>query len=57
MTLESLIHQYVLEKKEKPSNANDLLVFLKRGYIQGDLSFLDYRKLIQELEQRGAKKV
>ncbi len=42
------------EKKHKPSSANDLLDFLKRGYIQGKLSFVDYRKLIQELEQRGA---
>jgi len=54
LTLEVLIQQYIAEKEQKPASANDLLDFLKRGYIQGKLSFVEYRKLIQELDQRGA---
>ncbi|WP_102346463.1 YppF family protein [Bacillus sp. Marseille-P3661] len=54
MTLETLIKQYVEVKKDHPTNVNDLLDFLKRGYIQGTLSFAEYRRLMHELEQRGA---
>lgn len=54
MTLEVLIQKFMEEKEHKPTSANDLLDFLKRGYIQGKLSFVEYRKLIQELDQRGA---
>ena len=54
MTLEVLIQQFMEEKEHKPSSANDLLDFLKRGYIQGKLSFVEYRKLIQELDKHGA---
>jgi hypothetical protein len=54
LTIEALIQKFVEEKEHKPTSANDLLDFLKRGYIQGKLSFVEYRKLIQELDRRGA---
>jgi hypothetical protein len=56
MLLEDLINQFVLMKKEKPSNVNDLLDFIQRGYVQGELSIMEYRRLFLELHTRGAEK-
>ncbi len=35
-------------------NANELLDFAKRVYIQNEISICDYRNLVRELESLGA---
>ncbi|WLR52965.1 YppF family protein [Bacillus tianshenii] len=54
MTLEHVIHSYMKEKDEKPATANELLDYIRRAYIHGELSIADYRELVRELEERGA---
>ena len=56
LLLEDLINQFVLLKKDKPSNVNELLDFIQRGYIQGEFSIVEYRRLFHELHTRGAEK-
>ncbi|WP_047151778.1 YppF family protein [Aneurinibacillus tyrosinisolvens] len=56
MTIESLISQFVQVKQDKPSNAHELLDFVQRSYINGELSIVQYRNLFRELTVRGAEK-
>lgn len=54
MTLENVINRYMKEKDSKPGNANELLDYIRRAYIHGDLDITQYRDLARELEQHGA---
>ncbi|WCK53774.1 YppF family protein [Aneurinibacillus sp. Ricciae_BoGa-3] len=56
MTMEHLINEFIQVKNIQPSNANDLLDFIQRRYIQGELSIVQYRNMFRELTARGAKK-
>ena len=56
MTLENLIDEFIKVKLEKPSNADELLDFVQKSYICGQLSFSQYRTLFHELNAQGAKK-
>lgn len=56
MTLEKLIDEYIKVKREKPSNADELLDFAQKSYICGQLTYREYRTLFHELNARGAKK-
>ncbi|WP_209124615.1 YppF family protein [Alkalihalobacillus sp. BA299] len=56
MTIEELTNSFMLYKKEKPSNVNELLDYVQLKYIQEKLTFLQYRNLFHELHNRGAVK-
>ncbi|OAH56645.1 MULTISPECIES: YppF family protein [Bacillaceae] len=56
MLLEDLIHRFELVKKRNPLHANELLDYIQKSYIYGELSIVDYKKLFFELDKRGAKK-
>jgi hypothetical protein len=56
MTLEHLISEFIQVKNIQPSTANELLDFVQRRYIHGELSIVQYRNLFRELSARGAKK-
>ncbi|MBM7650122.1 hypothetical protein JOC78_003106 [Bacillus ectoiniformans] len=56
MLLEDLIIHFILLKKQLPKHANDLLDHIQKSYLLGDLSLLEYKCLLFELEQRGAEK-
>jgi hypothetical protein len=56
MTLDHLINQFIEVKDDAPTHVNELLDFLQRGYIQGDLSIVQYRDLYRQLNERGAEK-
>lgn len=56
MSLENLISEFMKVKLEKPSNADELLDFVQKNYVCGNLSFTQYRALFHELNARGAKK-
>jgi YppF-like protein len=56
MILEDLIHQFILIKKRMPSHANELLDYIQKGYICGELSINEYKELFFELKKRKAKK-
>lgn len=56
MNLETLIHHFIQVKEVKPSNINELLDFIQRSYINGELSLAQYRVLFKGLHERGAEK-
>jgi hypothetical protein len=56
MLIEDLIQHFTLAKKHNPLHANELLDYLQKCYIQGQLSIVEYKKLFFELDQRKAEK-
>src|SRR3954468_24852579 len=56
MLLENLIKLFHLEKKRNPSHVNELLDYIQKGYIYGELSIVEYKKLFSELDKRNAEK-
>jgi hypothetical protein len=54
--LEDLIIKFILCRKYTPSNVNDLLDFLQKEYVHGEISIDEYRNLFRELNARGAVK-
>ncbi|MBZ5753657.1 YppF family protein [Metabacillus rhizolycopersici] len=56
MLVEDLIHRFVLVKKRNPLHANELLDYIQKSYIYGELSIVEYKKLFFELDKQEAKK-
>lgn len=56
LSLEVLIHDFILTKKQLPKHANELLDYLQIEYLLGNLSINHYKPLLQELYLRGATK-
>jgi YppF-like protein len=56
MLVEDLINRFVLVKKRNPLHANELLDYIQKSYIYGELSIVEYKKLFFELDKRDAKK-
>lgn len=52
MLLDDVIQRYVLEIKRNPLDVIELLNYIKKEYILGDLSIAEYKKLASELNQR-----
>ena len=49
MLIEDLIHQFILIKKREPSHSSELLRYIKKSYIYGELSAVEYKKLFLDL--------
>ena len=56
MLLEDLIHQFILMKRRKPSHTNELIDYIQKSYIRGELSMAEYKTLFAHLKKRKAKK-
>lgn len=56
MLVEDLIHRFELVKKRNPLHANELLDYIQKGYIDGELSIVEYKKLFFELDKLEAEK-
>ncbi|WP_028401869.1 YppF family protein [Ectobacillus panaciterrae] len=56
MLVEDLIQRFVLVKKQKPLHVNELLDYIQKSYIYGELSIVEYKKLFFELNKLEAKK-
>jgi hypothetical protein len=56
MLVETLIYRFKQEKKCNPSHVNELLDYIQKGYIYGELSIVEYKKLFSELDKRNAEK-
>ncbi|KAB7705639.1 hypothetical protein F9802_14005 [Bacillus aerolatus] len=56
MLVEDLIHRFELVKKRKSLHANELLDYIQKSYIYGELSIVEYKKLFFELDKLEAKK-
>jgi hypothetical protein len=56
MLVEGLIHHFKLVKQRNPLHVNELLDYIQKGYISGELSIVEYKKLFFELDKRNAEK-
>lgn len=56
MIIQDLILRFKQLKKRNPLHANELLDYLQRSYINGELSIVEYKKLFCELDKRNAEK-
>jgi hypothetical protein len=54
--LEELAKRFELVKKRNPLHMNELLDYLQKSYIYGELSIVEYKKLFCELDKLEAKK-
>ncbi|WP_428910148.1 YppF family protein [Niallia sp. Krafla_26] len=54
--LKSLESHFTKEKKRNPIHVNELLDFLQKRYISGELSIVEYKKFFSELDKRNAEK-
>ena len=57
MLVEDLVHRFVLVKRRNPLHADELLDYIQKCYIYGELSIVEYKKLYFELGKREAKKL
>ena len=56
MLVEELEHDFTKEKNYTPSHVNELLDFLQKRYIYGEISIIDYKKTFFELDKLKAEK-
>jgi hypothetical protein len=57
MLIENLVQRFTEAKNYTPSHANELLDFLQKCYISGELSIVEYKNLFCELaNQHDAEK-
>ncbi|MBN6888464.1 YppF-like protein [Cytobacillus horneckiae] len=54
MNVHELKKKFQQVKDATPEHVNQLLDFSKRAYIQNEISILDYRNLVRDLEALGA---
>jgi len=54
--LEGLIQGFTMDKKRTPSNVNELLDYIQKCYIHGEISISEYKKFFNELDKNKAEK-
>ncbi|NKE04840.1 MULTISPECIES: YppF family protein [Mesobacillus] len=54
MNVHELKNLFAETKAYTPEHVNELLDFTKKSYIQNDITILEYRNLVRELELQGA---
>ncbi len=54
--LEELINKFQSGKMRNPLHVNELLDYLQKSYIFGELSIVEYKKLFFELDKLKAEK-
>ncbi|WP_456278590.1 YppF family protein [Bacillus sp. AK128] len=55
MNLKELRNLYIAVNKKEPVDNLELLQFAKRSYVRGDLTIIEYRDIIKELEQSDVR--
>ncbi|WP_078546150.1 YppF family protein [Litchfieldia alkalitelluris] len=56
MLIQELRNTFIAVKTYEPMDNNELLDFARQQYLSGNLSILDYRNVIRQLENDGASK-
>ena len=56
MLVEELAHDFTNVKNYTPSHVNELLDFLQKRYIYGEISIIEYKKIFFELDKLKAEK-
>ncbi len=56
MLVEDLTRRFNLVKNREPLDVNELLDFVQRRYVAGEITIAQYKKLFFELDQLNAEK-
>jgi hypothetical protein len=56
MLVKQLLQQFQEVKNYAPAHVNELLDYLQKRYIFGELSIVEYKKLFSELDKLNAEK-
>jgi hypothetical protein len=56
MLLENSIHRFETEKNRKPSHVNEVLDYIQKCYIYGEISIVEYKQIFSQLEKLNAEK-
>jgi hypothetical protein len=56
MLVKNLINHFQIEKNRSPLHVNELLDYIQKKYITGELSIVEYKELFAELAKRNAEK-
>jgi YppF-like protein len=56
MLVKNLINHFQIEKNRSPLHVNELLDYIQKRYITGELCIVEYKKLFAELAKRNAEK-
>jgi hypothetical protein len=56
LVVEELKQHFIQEKNYTPSHTNELLDYLQKCYICGEISIVEYKKLFSELNKQKAEK-
>jgi hypothetical protein len=54
--LEVLIERFKSGEKRNPSNVNELLDYIQKCYIHGEITILEYKNFFSELDKKNAEK-
>ena len=54
--LEVLIQRFKTANKRNPSHVNELLDYIQRDYIYGELTISEYKEFFSELDKKNAEK-
>lgn len=55
MFVHELKKKFSIHKKYQTEDVNELLDFAKKAYVSNEITSSEYKKLVRELESRGAK--
>lgn len=56
MLLENSIHRFEAEKNRKPSHVNEVLDYIQKCYIYGEISIVEYKQIFSQLDKLNAEK-
>jgi hypothetical protein len=56
LVVEELVKHFINEKNNTPSHVNELLDYLSKCYVSGELSIVEYKKLFSNLNKNNAEK-
>ena len=56
MLIEELAQRFKQVKEQQPEHVNELLDFVQKCYLLGEISIVEYKELCCELDKRNAEK-
>lgn len=56
MSINELRNNFIAFKQYEPEDGNELLDFAQQKYLKGEISIIEYKQLVRELELSGAQK-
>ena len=56
MLLENSIHRFEAEKNRKPAHVNEVLDYVQKCYVFGEISIVEYKQIFSQLNHLQAEK-